>query len=258
MIRALGMDRAHRNGDAAREPAAPDRDQHGGQIRDVLGDLEPEGALARDDPVVVVRRDEYEAALADELPGHGLALAARRTDGHDLGPVCLHPAALDRRRVRGHDDHGGGPEQSRRARDSLGVVPRRVRHHAACPLARRERGDGVVRAADLERADGLQRLGLQQDSRGTPGDRPERHQRRPQRHAGEIRCCTPDVLERDERRIRVVRGAGHFVQRSCVGRHRAPMRHRAPFRAQSMQVGAHGIASSRSGAIGLPQLSQTP
>ena len=65
----------------------------------------------------------------------------------------------------------------------------------------------------------------------------ERHERRPRRDALEPARGGADVVDRDE--------AG-------VGRH--AHQRRPAVRWQSMQSAAHGIASSRSGAIGRPQL----
>ena len=75
--RELGLDaddagvrpeRPDRRRDAARQPAAADRDEDGGEIGQVLDDLETDGALAGDDPVVVVRRDDRQAALGARSP----------------------------------------------------------------------------------------------------------------------------------------------------------------------------------------------
>ena len=64
MTRASGRERLDRRRDAAGQPAAADRDEDRGDVRQVLDDLEPDGALAGDDPVVVERRDDREPALA--------------------------------------------------------------------------------------------------------------------------------------------------------------------------------------------------
>ena len=108
------------------------------------------------------------------------------------------------------------------------------------PRARTAAGsddDHRVRAADLEGADRLERLGLEEPSirRGT-----ERDERGPGRDAAQDRGGRPDVLERDERR---------------VAHQRAP---RSRSRWQSMQVAAHGSASSRAAAIGFPQRTHAP
>ena len=69
-------ERLHGGRDARRQPAAADRDEDGGEVREVLGDLEAARPLAGDDPVVVVGRDHREAALRGQALGDGLALGA--------------------------------------------------------------------------------------------------------------------------------------------------------------------------------------
>ena len=97
--------------DTAGEPAAADRDEDGRQVGQRLGDLEPDGALAGDDPVVVVGRDDRQAALGRDRFGDLLPLVARCPDRDDLGAVGGDPVALDRRRIGGHDDDRRDAEQ---------------------------------------------------------------------------------------------------------------------------------------------------
>ena len=107
-----------------------------------------------------------------------------------------------------------------------------------------ERGDGDVGAPDLERPDGLERLGLEVVA--VPRW-PERDERRPDGHPAEGLGGRVDSLDADE---------GGFA---APGRPRpAPRSPRSPpgqprpwamSRAHSMQCSAHGSASSRSGAI---------
>ena len=107
--------RPDRDRDAARQPAAADRDEDRRDVRQVLGDLQPDRALAGDDPVVVERRDDRQAALGGDPLGDALALLARRPDDDDLGAVGLDPGLLQRGRVGRHDDDGRAPS-SRAAR----------------------------------------------------------------------------------------------------------------------------------------------
>ena len=73
--------------DAAGKPAATDGHEDRGDVGQVVDDLEADRALAGDDPVVVVRRDDREAAFGGEPLGDALALVARRADRDDLGAV---------------------------------------------------------------------------------------------------------------------------------------------------------------------------
>ena len=195
MIRAPRYERANRHGYPARQPATADRHEHGGEIRHVLGDLQPERALAGDDPIVVERMDEHQPALRDQLARDRVALADRRARGHDLRAVRDDAAALDLGRVAGHDDHGADAQQTCGPRDALAVVAGRVGDDSSGALLGRKRGDRVVRTSDLERADGLQRFRLEQDPGPALARRPERDERRANRHAGENRCGPPDVVD---------------------------------------------------------------
>ena len=234
----VGHERLDGDRDAARQPAAADRDEDRGDVRQVLDDLEADRALPGDDPVVVVRRDDRE-------PRSAAIASARSRRSSDAGPTVTisAPSAATRSRLMagaslGHHDDGRRPEQAGRPGDALGVVARRVRDDAARALGVGERGDGDVGAADLEGADRLEALGLQEDA---VLGRAERHERRAERDPAE-----------DARRPR--------------GRHRSPTRSAASVTGargrraawQSMQWAAHGSASSRSGAIGLPQRRHVP
>ena len=73
----LGPRGLHRDGDAAREPAAADRHDDLGQVGDVLQQLEAERALAGDDVGVVERVHEGHARLARALLGRRHALLDR-------------------------------------------------------------------------------------------------------------------------------------------------------------------------------------
>ena len=95
--RPEGLDRGR---DPARQPAATDRHEDDREVRQVLHDLEPDRPLAGDDPVVVERRDDRQAASRGDLLGDLLALVAGRPDDDDLGAVGGDPFALDRRARR--------------------------------------------------------------------------------------------------------------------------------------------------------------
>ena len=190
MTRASGREGLDRRGDAAGQPAAADRHEDGGDVGQVLGDLEPDGALAGDDPVVVVRRDDGEPALGGDALGDLLALLGRRADDDDLGAVGGDPVALDAAGRRDGMTTTAGAPSRRAARatpwawlpDEYVMTPARAR-------VRRQAGDGVVGAAELERPDRLEALGLE----ALPGvGRPERDERRPERdpaQAGRGRGC---------------------------------------------------------------------
>ena len=86
----------------------------------------------------------------------------------------------------------GAPEQPRGPGDALRVVARRIRDDAAGEGIGRQRGDRRVRAADLERADRLERLGLQESPVLGP---PEGDQRRVDDDAAQALGGRPDVVD---------------------------------------------------------------
>ena len=129
--RAEGVDGRR---DTGCEPAAADRDEDRGDVRQVLDDLEAARALAGDDPIVVVRRDDREAALGRDPLGDDPALRACRPNDDDLGSVRGDTTRLELRRIGRHDDDRRRAEEPRRAGDALGVVAGRVGDHAAGPL----------------------------------------------------------------------------------------------------------------------------
>ena len=98
MTRAARPERPDGRRHAAGQPAAADRvrgrPQTSGQV---LDDLEPDRTLAGDDPVVVVRRDDRQAAPGGELLGDTLPLLAGGSDEEDLGAIGRDPITLDGR-----------------------------------------------------------------------------------------------------------------------------------------------------------------
>ena len=152
----LGMQLADRHRYAARQPAATDRHEHRGQVGEILGDLEPDRTLARDDAVVVERRDDSEPAARGDLERDLVALLAGRPDDHDLRAVLLDPRALDGRGVGRHHDDRRSANEPGRSRHALAVIPRRVRDESAGELLARQSGDRGIRTAQLECADGLE------------------------------------------------------------------------------------------------------
>ena len=145
--------------------------------RELLDDLQAERALAGDDAAVVEGRDERQAIALCQLARARDPLFVGRPDEVDLGPVGPDGRDLHGRGLTGHDDDRADPEEPCRSRHALGVVAARVRDDARGALRGVELRDRVVRAADLERADGLEALGLEPRTVG------DREQWRPYRDA---------------------------------------------------------------------------
>ena len=158
-----GAARLDGDGDAREEAAAARGHEHLGGVGDLFEQFEAERALARDDGVAVVGRDVGEAVARGQSAGVG----AGRFEGiavvEDAGAVALGGGGLHEGRALGHDDGGGDARLARGEGDALGVVARAGGDDAAGALLRRERVDGVERAANLEGARVLQLLALERD-----------------------------------------------------------------------------------------------
>ena len=136
------------------------------------------------------------------------------------------PSASTRARLSAGESDGititaGHAEQAGRPRDALGVVARRVGDQPAAALLRGQRRGRDVGAAQLERADGLERLRLEpvaalgapeRDQRRADGD-PAQDDARPRgsRRArrGRGRGCSPVI------------GGGRSASSRCRARSRA-------------------------------------
>ena len=160
----------------------------------------------------------------------------RGADDDDLGAVGLDPRALDRRARRTASRSTAGTPSRRAARATpCAWLPDGVGDQPAGALGRRRGRGGDVRAADLERPDRLERLGLEPlvAVRG-----PERDERRADGDAPERRGGGADVVERRRAARRPSPSAGATVRRRPSSA--------AAARWQSMHSAADGSASRRS------------
>ncbi len=143
-------------------PAAPERDDDGVDVGEVLENLEPDRSVAR-----------HHRLVLDRVHEQPLDAGHRRGDDR-LPPLVVghldHPAteALDCVElglwgVVGDGDRRRQPELSRHPGDALGHVARAGGDQPAAPCLRVRAADRVARPADLERADGLQGLELEID-----------------------------------------------------------------------------------------------
>ena len=155
-----------RVGSDARDETAPAH-RHEDRVDDVTvlltQDLHGDRALARDHLGIVERMDEDHATLAREDHGTLVRLIVVIAVQDDLGAELGHRAYLDLGRGRGHDDQGRDAACLRGEGDSLRMVSGGRADHSLMRDRRREMGDLVVGAADLEREHGLQVLALEQD-----------------------------------------------------------------------------------------------
>ena len=145
-----------------RQAAAPHRDDHLGEVADVLDELEAERALPRDHVRVVVGVHEDQAAVVGELLGRDDALGQRARAAVDGGAVAGDRVALGDRRVVRDEDLAGDAAGGRGGGDALPVVAGRGADDAAGAVGA-DGGELGRGAADLERAGALEVLRLERD-----------------------------------------------------------------------------------------------
>ena len=126
-----GAERLDRRRDPRDQAAAADADDDGRDRREITRDLEPDRALARDDPGVVERWDVLERARVADLGRHALALVARVRAADDLGAQRRRARDLHGSGVLGHHDRRRHAVQRGRGSDALGVIPARIGDDAA-------------------------------------------------------------------------------------------------------------------------------
>jgi hypothetical protein len=183
--RALGL---HGQRNPGREPAAGRRDRHhvGREPRrhEILDDLASGGTLAGDDQHIVVGRHQGRVAARGDVAGDRLAVLALAIVEHHLGAELGGALTLGPWRVLRHDYDGWHVEQFGGRGDALRVIAGRIGDDASRPGLRRQRGELVVGAPELERAGALQRLRLEKHpSAGARVERGRSKQRGAQGHA---------------------------------------------------------------------------
>ena len=129
-----GPQRTQRDRDSRRQPAAADRQDEGLDVRQLLGELEPDRALARDHGGVLERVHERRAGLLRARERLGQRLVEARAREHGLGAVVARRVDLRHRRVLRHVDRRLDAELARGPRDRLAVVARARRDHAGGAL----------------------------------------------------------------------------------------------------------------------------
>jgi len=100
----------------------PARFRRRARRRKLVEDLEPDTALAGDDPDIVETRHHGRAVCRGELRGNCRAVFAPAVVEDDLGPFRAGPFDLHRRRVRRHDDGGRNAEAAGGDGDAAGVI----------------------------------------------------------------------------------------------------------------------------------------
>ena len=162
---------------------------------------------------VVVGRHEHRAGLVGDTLADGLAALAEAVVEDDLGPVAARVLDLQAGRILRHDDRRLYAEGAGGISHALGMIAGGIGHDAALALIRRQLGNPVIGAAELERAGLLQRLGLDEDAPAGPlVEIGGGQKRRDHRLAPDAECRCLDIGEGDgERRNGGGRaGCGHW------------------------------------------------
>src|SRR3954447_7081701 len=154
-LRSPGLDRG---ADAGGQTPATDRYQHVLHVGQVVGDLQADRALPRDDVRMVEGRYQHAARPLQKLGRHLLALAG--TTQHHLRAVVTGGSHLDPWCLARHDDVRVGTEGGSGVSNGLGVITAGVCDYAARSIGVSQVADGVEGAANLECADWLQVLRL--------------------------------------------------------------------------------------------------
>ena len=162
----FGMAELDRSRDAADQSAAAHRDQHSLDCGQVFEDFKTDRALAGDDLLVVVGRNDHVAMFRRQLLGAQTAFFAARAHGDDLRPESGGRFELVLRSIAGHDDDRFHPQGPRRISHPLRVIAAGVGDDSPAAFGIAQRSDLVVSPAQLEGADGLQVLELQVEFAG--------------------------------------------------------------------------------------------
>ena len=157
----LRRQKVRRSGDSGDQPATAGGHHNGGDIPNLLQDLQPDGGLPGDDVGVIERVDQHRAVLLRIFTRRDQRVVDRLADQVNscairLGGHQLRQRDIDRHEHRRRDPQlGGGP------RHALRMVAGAGRDHPASPVLDAQIGDPVVGAARLERPSALQVLALE-------------------------------------------------------------------------------------------------
>ena len=195
-------------GDAAEESAAGDGREDEVAVGQVFENFEAAGALAGDDLLVVVGRDHDVTEFGFELFGFAFAIGAGRADFDDLRAHGRGGALFHFGRVARHDDDRFGTDGASGVGDSLGMIAAGIGDDAARALLGSQLGDLVVRAAQLEAADGLETFGFDVDFGVFDAGREEANQRRA---GGDAADASLRIAKRGEGEQRGRGDGGHWV-----------------------------------------------
>ena len=157
-------------------------------------DFHGDGALAGDDVGIVEGMDEGQLLGFFQLQRVGVGIVVGIAEQHDLAAAPLDRLDLDPRRRGRHDDDRPAADLGRRQRDALGMIAGRGADHAALELVRRQPGDLVVGAAQLEGEHRLHVLALENDLVADPGGKVAgQFERRFDRHV--VNLCVENFFE---------------------------------------------------------------
>ena len=195
------LERAKRGGDAARQPTASPGNQDGVDLRQVLQQLETDGAVAGHHTIVVEGVNEHGidtriASIAEGLP----PAVERHLD--DTATEALDRLHLGVGRVIGRDHGTGNAQPARVPGGALGHVAGAGNKDAFGQLRLRHPAHRIGGTPNLERSDGLKVLQLEIDLGGSIPD-VEPHQRGADGRLGNDRLRSTDFLDTKPGRLHI-------------------------------------------------------
>ena len=151
----------HGIGQARNKPAAADGYQNHVHIRQLLQNLQADGALSGHDPIVVKGVNKRQPLLIPQAHSLGIGIVIHAVHQHHIGPVAAGGLDLGNG-GGGRDADGGGDVHIPGGKaHALGMVARGAGDDAPALLLVGQGGDLIVCAPQLEGAGLLQAVGLQ-------------------------------------------------------------------------------------------------
>ena len=158
---AGGLQMLHGIGQTRDQSAAADGHQDHVHIRQLLQNLQTDGALTGHDPIVVKGMDKGQPLLIPQAHGLGIGVVIHAVHQHHVGPIAAGGLDLGDRSPGGDADGGGDLHIPGGKAHALGMVACGAGDNAPALLLVGQGGDLIVRAPQLEGPRLLQAVRLQ-------------------------------------------------------------------------------------------------
>ena len=157
----VGVEQLGQGGHTRRQPAAADGHQDHVHIRQLLQNLQTDGALTGHDPIVVKGMDKGQPLLVPQAHGLGIGVVIHAVHQHHVGPIAAGGLDLGNGGGGGDADGGGDLHIPGGKAHALGMVACGAGDNAPALLLVGQGGDLIVRAPQLEGPRLLQAVRLQ-------------------------------------------------------------------------------------------------